>query len=112
MSDLPQLYDAFVCVDYSDIDTMAKVLDENKVHTVISALRVFDSATSLAESNLVKAAAKADSTKRFVASAWGIHNAETYLIPFISPNNDIHSDIDWLGHLLAKLEAALWLSCG
>lgn len=111
MSDLPQLSDAFVCVDYSDIDSMAKVLDENKVHTVISALRVFDSATSLAESNLVKAAAKSDSTKRFVASAWGIHNAETYPFPFIPPFNDIHSDIDWIGHLLVKPEAALWLSC-
>ncbi|CAG7562570.1 unnamed protein product, partial [Fusarium equiseti] len=77
MPDLPQLSNAFVCVDYSDIDSVAKVLDENKVHTVISALRVFDSATSLAESNIVKAAAKAESTKRFVASAWGIHNAET-----------------------------------
>lgn len=85
MSDLPQLSDAFVCVDYSDIDSMAKVLDENKVHTIISALRVFDSATSLAESNLVKAAAKADSTKRFVASAWGIHNAETYSFPLFPP---------------------------
>ena len=93
MSDLHHLSDTFVSVDYSDIDSMANVLDDNKVHTVISALRVFDSATSLAESNLVKAAAKADSTKRFVASAWGIHNAETYPYPFLFPN-DIHSDID------------------
>ncbi|KAF9774647.1 hypothetical protein IL306_007317 [Fusarium sp. DS 682] len=56
---------------------MAKVLDDNKVHTVISALRVFDPASSEAESNLVRAAAQADSTKRFVASAWGIQYAET-----------------------------------
>ncbi|KAM0389233.1 hypothetical protein ACHAO7_011774 [Fusarium culmorum] len=72
-----QSSDTFVSVDYSDADSMAKVLHENKVHTVISALRVFDPASSEAESNLVKAAAQADSTKRFVASAWGIAYAET-----------------------------------
>jgi hypothetical protein len=67
---------------------MAKVLHENKVHTVISALRVFDPASSEAESNLVKAAAQAGSTKRFVASAWGIAYAETYLSPRIFQNYD------------------------
>ncbi|EXA30745.1 hypothetical protein BFJ63_vAg16973 [Fusarium oxysporum f. sp. narcissi] len=72
-----QPWDTFVSVDYSDADSMAKVLHENKVHTVISALRVFDPASSEAESNLVKAAAQAGSTKRFVASAWGIAYAET-----------------------------------
>ncbi|KAH7230678.1 uncharacterized protein BKA55DRAFT_696595 [Fusarium redolens] len=72
-----QSSDTFVSVDYSDADSMAKVLHENKVHTIISALRVFDPASSEAESNLVKAAAQADSTKRFVASAWGIAYAET-----------------------------------
>ncbi|EWG55511.1 hypothetical protein FVEG_13505 [Fusarium verticillioides 7600] len=56
---------------------MAKALDDNNVHTVISALRVFDPASSEAESNLVKAIAKANTPKRFIASAWGIEYAET-----------------------------------
>ncbi|KAF5574345.1 hypothetical protein FPANT_11811 [Fusarium pseudoanthophilum] len=72
-----QATDTFVTLDYSDIDTMAKALDDNNVHTVISALRVFDPASSEAESNLVKATAKANTPKRFIASAWGIEYADT-----------------------------------
>jgi hypothetical protein len=60
---------------------MAKALDEKKVYTVISALRVFDPASSEAESNLVEATAKANTPKRFVASAWGIEYADTYATP-------------------------------
>ncbi|RBR16167.1 hypothetical protein FVER53590_13505 [Fusarium verticillioides] len=73
----PQATDTFVTLDYSDVDAMAKALDDNDVHTVISALRVFDSASSEAESNLVKATAKANTPKRFIASTWGIEYAET-----------------------------------
>ncbi|KAF5967094.1 hypothetical protein FCOIX_12143 [Fusarium coicis] len=69
--------DTFVTLDYSDVDAMAKALDDNNVHTVISALRVFDPASSEAESNLVKATAKANTPKRFIASAWGIQYADT-----------------------------------
>ncbi|KAL9564432.1 hypothetical protein ACKAV7_011623 [Fusarium commune] len=75
--DTPRGSDTFVSLDYSDVDSMARVLDDNKVHTVISALRVFDPAFSEAESNLVKATANANIPKRFVASAWGIEYADT-----------------------------------
>ncbi|KAF5535416.1 hypothetical protein FNAPI_12059 [Fusarium napiforme] len=71
-----QATDTFVTLDYSDIDMMAKALDDNNVHTVISALRVFDPASCEAESNLVKATAKANTRKRFIASAWGIEYAD------------------------------------
>ncbi|TVY74974.1 Oxidoreductase BOA1 [Fusarium oxysporum f. sp. cubense] len=74
--DTPRGSDTFVSLDYSDVDSMAKVLDDNKVHTVISALRVFNPASSKAESNLVKATAKAKTPKRFVASAWGVEYAD------------------------------------
>ncbi|KAI1015496.1 hypothetical protein LB504_010965 [Fusarium proliferatum] len=67
--DSPHEIDTFVTLDYSDVDAMAKALDDNNVHTVISALRVFDPASSEAESNLVKATAKAKTPKRFIASA-------------------------------------------
>ncbi|QGI68561.1 hypothetical protein CEK27_012532 [Fusarium fujikuroi] len=74
--DAPHATDTFVTLDYSDVDAMAKALDDNNVHTVISALRVFDPASSEAESNLVKATAKAKIPKRFIASAWGIQYAD------------------------------------
>jgi hypothetical protein len=72
---------ATVAIDYSDVDSMAKVLADNDVHTVISALRVFDAATSEAEVNLVRATAQAGTTKRFVASVWGVQYAEEYYHP-------------------------------
>ncbi|KAF4341686.1 hypothetical protein FBEOM_4359 [Fusarium beomiforme] len=75
--DVTNVADTFISVDYSDVDSMAKVLDDNQVHTVISALRVYDPASSEAESNLVKATDQASTTKRFVASAWGIQYADT-----------------------------------
>ncbi|KAI1037585.1 hypothetical protein LB503_009481 [Fusarium chuoi] len=74
--DAPHATDTFVTLDYSDVDAMAKALDDNHVHTVISAPRVFDPASSEAESNLVKATAKAKIPKRFIASAWGIQYAD------------------------------------
>ncbi|KAF5701637.1 hypothetical protein FGLOB1_10085 [Fusarium globosum] len=74
--DAPHATDTFVTLDYSDVDAMAKALDDNNVHTVISALRVFDPASSDAESNLVKATAKAKIPRRFIASAWGIQYAD------------------------------------
>ncbi|KAH7232274.1 fungal-specific transcription factor domain-containing protein [Fusarium redolens] len=78
--DTPRGSDTFITLDYSDVDSMAKALDDNKVHTVISALRVFDPASSEAETNLVKATAQANTPKRFVASAWGIEYADTTLV--------------------------------
>ncbi|CVL06876.1 uncharacterized protein FMAN_11970 [Fusarium mangiferae] len=66
--------DTFVTLEYSDVGAMAKALDDN-VHTVISALRVFNTASTEADSNLVKATAQAKIPRRFVASAWGIQYA-------------------------------------
>ena len=59
-------------VDYNDIEQLAKTLDENNVHTVISTIVMMDPAAAKAEVNLVAAAAKSSPTKRFVASNWGV----------------------------------------
>lgn len=76
---------------------MAKALDDNNVHTVISALRVFDPASSDAESNLVKATAKAKTPKRFIASAWGIQYADEYAFSsqFLYNHADLGQDTGW-----------------
>ena len=58
-------------VDYNDVEQLTKTLEENNVHTVISAIVMFDPAAAQAEVNLVAAAAKSSPTKRFVASNWG-----------------------------------------
>jgi hypothetical protein len=51
---------------------LAKILSDNKVHTVISAIQVNAPEAAISELNLVQAAAKTNITKRFIASNWGI----------------------------------------
>ncbi|RYP09065.1 hypothetical protein DL765_008587 [Monosporascus sp. GIB2] len=76
-------------VDYSNVEQLTKTLDENNVHTVISTLVMIDPTAAQAEVNLVAAAAKSSTTKRFIASNWG--NA--------SPDDDIEAlrktDLEW-----------------
>ena len=58
-------------VDYNNVDQLTKTLEENHVHTVVSAIVMYDPTAAQAEGNLVAAAAKSSATKRFVASNWG-----------------------------------------
>ncbi|GKT80691.1 NmrA-like family protein [Colletotrichum tofieldiae] len=56
-------------VNYASVDDITKVLEENNVHTVISTLDIRESAEP--ELNLIAAADRAESTKRYVPSVWG-----------------------------------------
>ncbi|KIX93964.1 uncharacterized protein Z520_10301 [Fonsecaea multimorphosa CBS 102226] len=58
-------------VDYADIESVTQVLEQNKVHTVISALAIRGPVEGASEISLVKAATKANTTKRFMASEFG-----------------------------------------
>jgi len=58
-------------VDYNDVEQLTKTLEEHNVHTVISTIVMFDPTAAQAEANLVAAAAKSSTTKRFVSSNWG-----------------------------------------
>lgn len=58
-------------VDYNNIQELTKFLDVNNVHTVISTVVMIDPRAAQAEVNLIAAAAKSSSTKRFVVSNWG-----------------------------------------
>jgi len=62
---------AFV-VDYNNVEQLTKILDANNVHTIISTILMIDPIAAQSELNLVTAAAKSSSTKRFVASNWGL----------------------------------------
>lgn len=59
-------------VDYGDVESVSRLLETNNVHTVISALSVRGPDEGASEINLVKAAAKAGTTKRFIASEYGV----------------------------------------
>ncbi|KAF9875393.1 hypothetical protein CkaCkLH20_07213 [Colletotrichum karsti] len=67
----------YVAVDYKDIDGTAKILEDNKIETVISAMGVIKAETSESQIQLVKAANKSTSTRRFVVSAYDmLHKRE------------------------------------
>ncbi|EEU36823.1 uncharacterized protein NECHADRAFT_42269 [Fusarium vanettenii 77-13-4] len=59
-----------IAIDYTDIDSMTKVLEDNKIDTVISTLFVtFDGKPQV---NLIHAAEASKHTRRFIPSIWGI----------------------------------------
>ncbi|KNB20193.1 hypothetical protein FOXG_17172 [Fusarium oxysporum f. sp. lycopersici 4287] len=57
-------------IDYSDPDSIATLLEENHVDTVISALGGHTPPEQ--ELGLIQAAAKSKATKRYIPSVWGI----------------------------------------
>ncbi|KAJ4229751.1 hypothetical protein NW757_014038 [Fusarium falciforme] len=59
-----------IAIDYTDVDSMTKALEDNKIDTVISTLFVtFDGKPQV---NLVHAAEASKYTRRFIPSIWGI----------------------------------------
>lgn len=63
-------------VNYNDIDSTAKVLEDNGIHVLISTMSIVDAAASEAQINLIRAAAKTTTVKRFIASDWGVKHDE------------------------------------
>jgi hypothetical protein len=62
--------------DYSNVESLAKVLESNNIGTVVSAVSVLDNATSTSQLNLIEAAERSSSTKRFVPSEYGMRYTE------------------------------------
>jgi hypothetical protein len=58
-------------VDYNDVEQLAKTLEVNNVHSIISTIAMFDEKAAQSELNLISAASKSSSTMRFIASNWG-----------------------------------------
>lgn len=59
-----------LAIDYSNIDAIVRVLEENKIDTVISTLG--SEAGIDAELALIEAASKSSTTNRFIPSNWGL----------------------------------------
>ncbi|KAL2065148.1 hypothetical protein VTL71DRAFT_4289 [Oculimacula yallundae] len=75
-SDLPNV--KYVQVDYTDINSMVTLLETNQITTILSAITMISSTTSLAQLNLIAAAEKSSITTRFIPSEYGvIANEET-----------------------------------
>ncbi|KAA8575024.1 hypothetical protein MFRU_002g03460 [Monilinia fructicola] len=69
-----------VKIDYSDVSSISKVLDEHNIHTVISALCIVSQEHSDSQVNLVHAAAASKSVKRFVPSEYGSNYEEKHAL--------------------------------
>lgn len=60
-----------VAVDYTNVDELTKVLDEHKIHTVVSTLFIGSDDGGKAQMNLIEAAVQTESVKRFMPSEFG-----------------------------------------
>lgn len=66
-----------IVVDYADIKGVAKALEENNIHTLISAMTMVPSdGSSPKEVELIRAADASQTTKRMVSSDWGLPHTE------------------------------------
>ncbi|RSL74471.1 hypothetical protein CEP51_011555 [Fusarium floridanum] len=59
-----------VTVDYTSVEALTRVLEDNKVHTVISVLNTMGDGAE-PELHLITAADRAATTKRYIPSIWG-----------------------------------------
>ncbi|EAW14289.1 uncharacterized protein ACLA_073240 [Aspergillus clavatus NRRL 1] len=59
-----------VKVDYNDITSLIQTLEQHAIHTIISAIGIFDDSTSQSQLNLIHAAEKSTTTKRFIPSEY------------------------------------------
>jgi hypothetical protein len=66
-------------VDYSNIGSLRKVLEENRTDTVISTVPITDASASDFQLNLIEAATLSKSTKRFIPSDFGIVYNEAWV---------------------------------
>ncbi|KAM5360395.1 hypothetical protein ACJZ2D_013774 [Fusarium nematophilum] len=67
---LPGNFD-FIPVDYQDVDSVVKLLEEHKVDTVISTINIETDGPSQAQLGLIEAAEKSQTTRRFIPSEFG-----------------------------------------
>jgi nucleoside-diphosphate-sugar epimerase len=61
----------FVATGYRDVEILIKILEDNNVHTVISALGMMPNAGGPLELNLIQAANASKTTRRMVPSEFG-----------------------------------------
>jgi hypothetical protein len=59
-------------VDYVNVEETARILESNAVQVFVSALDLKTAQGGVAEVNLVAAAAKSSTTRRFMASDWAL----------------------------------------
>ncbi|KAF4898137.1 Oxidoreductase BOA1 [Colletotrichum viniferum] len=69
---------SIIVVDYANVEATTKALEDNNVHTVISAINMMPPPGQLPqEIELIRAADASKTTKRIISSGWGIPHNES-----------------------------------
>ncbi|KAJ5747947.1 uncharacterized protein N7511_009643 [Penicillium nucicola] len=76
-----------VQLDYNDVHSMTQALEQHNIHTIISAIGLVSDETSQSQLNLIEAADKSKTTKRFVPSEYSFIQTANLL--------DIDPSIQW-----------------
>jgi hypothetical protein len=68
-------------VDYSNVESLAKILEDKKIHTVVSALTMLPTqgGPPIRENELIQAADAAETTQRIISSDWGFPHKPEYV---------------------------------
>ncbi|KAK6206841.1 NmrA-like family protein [Colletotrichum tabaci] len=64
----------FIGADYTNLDSLIKILESQNIDTVISTIGLHNEATEKAQLNLIEAAKRSSKTKRFIPSEFGAMN--------------------------------------
>lgn len=67
-----------IAVDYNDINALKAVLEKHEIQTVISALSLHIIGVGQSQINLIQAADRSTSTKRFISSSWAVRPPTKY----------------------------------
>ncbi|GKT52828.1 NmraA like family protein [Colletotrichum tofieldiae] len=94
----------YVAVNYGDVDETSKVLEENQIDTVISAMGVVTPSTNKAQINLVKAAQRSSSTRRFVYAFEAIDELEQTNLEYTRVVNGFFLDYYGMPHYKTHLQ--------
>lgn len=69
-------------MDYTDVEAVTRVLEENNVHTVVSAIMMMSNGgPPPREIELIRAADASKVTKRMISSDWGPPHKKEYTRP-------------------------------
>ncbi|PLB35797.1 NAD(P)-binding protein [Aspergillus candidus] len=72
--------------DYANVASLTTLLESNKIDTIVSTVSVLDDTASNAQLNLIEAAEKSSSTKRFIPSEFGMRYTQEHArdLPFVA----------------------------
>ncbi|GJC83394.1 oxidoreductase swnN [Colletotrichum liriopes] len=70
---------SIIVVDYANVEATTKVLEDNNIHTVISAITMLPPPGEVPrELELIRAADASKTTKRIISSGWGVPHTEQH----------------------------------